>query len=102
MTTGSPRFFIDRRAATGARLSGGEGGGGGGAGRGGARGPVFGRRGVGDDDDRVVLVDQVPGGAVHDDLAAAALALDGVGLEAGAVVDIEGGDLLVGAAVGRL
>src|SRR5690606_12048886 len=45
--------------------------------------------GVADDDHPVAGVDQVGGGAVEADVAAAPLALDDVGLEAGAVVDVD-------------
>jgi hypothetical protein len=57
---------------------------------------------VRDDDDRVALVDEPGGGAVDLDLARAALADDGVGLEPLAVVDVHDGHLLVHEDVGRL
>src|SRR4051812_15041912 len=57
---------------------------------------------VGDDDDRVAAVDEPGRGAVDLHVARAALAGDGVGLEAGAVVDVDDGHLLVLEDVGGL
>src|SRR5436190_7518887 len=57
---------------------------------------------VGDDDDGVAAVDEPRGGAVDLHLAGAALAGDRVGLEAGAVVDVDDGHLLVLEDVGGL
>ena len=57
---------------------------------------------VGDDDDRVAAVHEARGGAVDLHLARAALAGDRVGLEAGAVVDVDDVHLLVLEDVGGL
>src|SRR4029078_5992963 len=51
---------------------------------------------VGDDDQEVAGVDEVGGGAVNADFARAALAEDGVGLEAGGRRYVEGGGALAG------
>ena len=57
---------------------------------------------VGDDDDRVAAVHEAGGGPVDLHRARAALAGDRVGLEAGAVVDVDDVDLLVLEDVGGL
>src|SRR4051794_12481299 len=50
---------------------------------------------VGDDDDGVAAVHEASGGAVDTERAGSSLAGDGVGLEAGAVVDVHDVHLLV-------
>jgi hypothetical protein len=51
--------------------------------------------GVGDNDNGIAYVDEAGSGAVHADHAGTAGALDNIGLETLAVVDIEDGDFLV-------